>query len=173
MTGWSAQRGTSTDLHRLAQKKIENMKLEEQIQKDIMAAMKAHDQVRTNAVRSIKSAILLAKTAEGGKDSLEDADVVKIIMKLAKQRRESAEQYTAAGRPELAENELAEAAVLDEYLPKQLSEAEVEEKLKEIIASVGASSPADMGKVMGAATKQLAGLADGRTISTIVRKLLA
>ena len=157
----------------LAQKKIENMELEEQIQKDIMAAMKAHDQVRTNAVRSIKSAILLAKTAEGGKDSLEDADVVKIIMKLAKQRRESAEQYTAAGRPELAENELAEAAVLEEYLPKQLSEAEVEEKLKEIIASVGASSPADMGKVMGVATKQLAGLADGRTISTIVRKLLA
>ena len=149
------------------------MKLEEQIQKDIMAAMKAHDQVRTNAVRSIKSAILLAKTAEGGKDSLEDADVVKIIMKLAKQRRESAEQYTAAGRPELAENELAEAAVLEEYLPKQLSEAEVEEKLEEIIASVGASSPADMGKVMGIATKQLAGLADGRTISTIVRKLLA
>ena len=149
------------------------MKLEEQIQKDIMAAMKAHDQVRTNAVRSIKSAILLAKTSEGAKDSLEDADVIKIIMKLAKQRRESAEQYTAAGRPELAENELAEAAVLEEYLPRQLSEAEVEEKLKEIITSVGASSPSDMGKVMGVATKQLAGLADGRTISAIVRKLLA
>lgn len=138
-----------------------------------MAAMKAHDQVRMNAVRSIKSAILLAKTAEGAKESLEDADVVKMIMKLAKQRRESAEQYTAAGRPELAENELAEAAVLEEYLPRQLSEAEVEEKLKEIIAATGASSPADMGKVMGAATKQLAGLADGKTISTIVRKLLA
>ena len=138
-----------------------------------MAAMKAHDQVRMNAVRSIKSAILLAKTAEGAKDSLEDADVVKLIMKLAKQRRESAEQYTAAGRPELAENELAEAAVLEEYLPRQLSEAEVEEKLKEIIAATGASSPADMGKVMGVATKQLAGLADGKTISTIVRKLLA
>lgn len=138
-----------------------------------MAAMKAHDQVRMNAVRSIKSAILLAKTAEGAKESLEDADVVKIIMKLAKQRRESAEQYTAAGRPELAENELAEAAVLEEYLPRQLSEAEVEEKLKEIIAATGASSPADMGKVMGVATKQLAGLADGKTISTIVRKLLA
>ena len=149
------------------------MKLEEQIQKDIMAAMKAHDQVRTNAVRSIKSAILLAKTSEGAKDSLEDADVIKIIMKLAKQRRESAEQYTAAGRPELAGNELAEAAVLDEYLPKQLDESEVEEKLKEIIASVGAYSPSDMGKVMGVATKQLAGLADGRTISAIVRKLLA
>ena len=138
-----------------------------------MAAMKAHDQVRMNAVRSIKSAILLAKTAEGAKESLEDADVVKLIMKLAKQRRESAEQYTAAGRPELAENELAEAAVLEEYLPRQLSEAEVEEKLKEIISATGASSPADMGKVMGVATKQLAGLADGKTISTIVRKLLA
>lgn len=138
-----------------------------------MAAMKAHDQVRINAVRSIKSAILLAKTAEGAKESLEDADVVKMIMKLAKQRRESAEQYTAAGRPELAENELAEAAVLEEYLPRQLSEAEVEEKLKEIIAATGASSPADMGKVMGVATKQLAGLADGKTISTIVRNLLA
>lgn len=138
-----------------------------------MAAMKAHDQVRMNAVRSIKSAILLAKTAEGAKESLEDADVVKMIMKLAKQRRESAEQYTAAGRPELAENELAEAAVLEEYLPRQLSEAEVEEKLKEIIAATGASSPAEMGKVMGVATKQLAGLADGKTISTIVRKLLA
>ncbi len=149
------------------------MPLEQQIQKDIMAAMKAHDQVRMNAVRSIKSAILLAKTAEGAKESLEDADVVKMIMKLAKQRRESAEQYTAAGRPELAENELAEAAVLEEYLPRQLSEAEVEEKLKEIIAATGASSPADMGKVMGVATKQLAGLADGKTISTIVRKLLA
>lgn len=149
------------------------MPLEQQIQKDIMAAMKAHDQVRMNAVRSIKSAILLAKTAEGAKESLEDADVVKMIMKLAKQRRESAEQYTAAGRPELAENELAEAAVLEEYLPRQLSEAEVEEKLKEIIAATGASSTADMGKVMGVATKQLAGLADGKTISTIVRKLLA
>lgn len=149
------------------------MPLEQQIQKDIMAAMKAHDQVRMNAVRSIKSAILLAKTAEGAKESLEDADVVKLIMKLAKQRRESAEQYTAAGRPELAENELAEAAVLEEYLPRQLSEAEVEEKLKEIIAATGASSPADMGKVMGVATKQLAGLADGKTISTIVRNLLA
>ena len=149
------------------------MALEQQIQKDIMAAMKAHDQVRVNAVRSIKSAILLAKTAEGAKDSLDDADVVKIIMKLDKQRKESAEQYAAAGRQELADNELAEAAVLEEYLPKQLSEAEVEARLKEIIASVGASSPSDMGKVMGVATRQLAGLADGRTISAIVKKLLA
>lgn len=149
------------------------MKLEEQIQKDIMASMKAHDQIRLNAVRSIKSAILLAKTSEGAKENLEDADVIKLIMKLAKQRKESAEQYKTAGRPELAGNELAEAAVLEEYLPKQLGEEELEARLKEIITALGASSPADMGKVMGAATKQLAGLADGRAISALVKKLLA
>jgi len=138
-----------------------------------MAAMKAHDQVRVNAVRSIKSAILLAKTAEGGaKEALEDSEVVKLIMKLSKQRRESAEQYTAAGRKELADNELAEAAVLDEYLPKMLSVEEVEKKIKEIIASVGAKGSADMGKVMGAASKALAGLAEGKTISGIASKLL-
>ena len=140
------------------------MALEQQIQKDIMAAMKAKDQVRLNAVRSIKSAILLARTAEG--------DIVKLIQKLAKQRKEAAEQYVAAGRQELADNELAEAEVLAAYLPKQLTPEEVEAKLKEIIAEVGASAPSDMGKVMGVATKRLAGLADGKTISGIVRKLL-
>ena len=149
------------------------MALETQIQKDIMEAMKAKDQVRLNAVRSIKSAILLAKTSEGGAKELEDADIIKIIQKLAKQRKEAAEQYVAAGRQELADNENAEAAVLDTYLPKQLSEAEVEAKLKEIIAEVGASAPSDMGKVMGVATKRLAGLADGKMISGIVRRLLA
>lgn len=151
----------------------DNMALETQIQKDIMEAMKAKDTVRLNAVRSIKSGILLAKTAEGGSKELTDADIIKIIQKLAKQRKEAAEQYTAAGRQELADNELAESAVLDTYLPKQLSEAEVEEKLKEIIAEVGATAPSDMGKVMGVATKRLAGLADGKTISGIVRRLLA
>lgn len=150
------------------------MALETQIQKDIMEAMKAKDQVSLNAIRSIKSAILLAKTAaEGAKDSLEDADIIKIIQKLAKQRKEAAEQYIAAKRQELADNELAEASVLEKYLPKMLSEAEVEAKLKEIIAEVGAKLPSDMGKVMGTATKKLAGLADGRLISTIVKKLLA
>lgn len=149
------------------------MALENQIQKDIMEAMKAKDSVRLNAVRSIKSAILLAKTAEGGSKELQDSDIIKLIQKLAKQRKEAAEQYVAAGRQELADNELAEAEVLATYLPKMLSEEEVEAKLKEIIASVGASGPQDMGKVMGVATKALAGLAEGRTISTIVRKLLA
>ena len=134
--------------------------------------MKAKDAVRLASVRSIKSAILLAKTAEGGSKELSDSDIIKLIQKLSKQRRESASQYTAAGRQELADAEMAEAAVLDTYLPKQLSEAEVEEKLKAIIAELGASKPSDMGKVMGVATKQLAGLAEGRVISTIVKKLL-
>lgn len=147
--------------------------LETKIQKDIMEAMKAKDAVRLSAVRSIKSAILLAKTAGGASKEIEDGDIIKLIQKLSKQRKESAEQYAAAGRPELAENELAEEKILAEYLPKMLSEEEVEAKLKEIIAEVGASAPSDMGKVMGVATKALAGLADGKTISTIVRKLLA
>ncbi len=149
------------------------MALETQIQKDIMEAMKAKDTVRLNAVRSIKSAILLAKTAEGASKELTDADIVKLIQKLSKQRKEAAEQYAAAGRQELADNELAEAEVLAGYLPKMLSEAEVEEKLKSIIAEVGASKPSDMGKVMGVATKALAGQAEGKLISTIVRKLLS
>ena len=149
------------------------MALEQQVQKDIMAAMKARDQVRLNAVRSIKSAILLARTAEGASGELTDGDIVKLIQKLAKQRREAAEQYAAAGRRELADNELAEAAVLDEYLPKQLSPEELEAKLREIVAEVGASSPKDMGRVMGVATKRLAGLADGKAISAVVKQILS
>ena len=149
------------------------MALEAQIQKDIMSAMKDKDTVRLNATRSIKSAILLAKTSEGGSKELSDTDIIKLIQKLAKQRNESAEQYTAAGRVELAENELAEAKVLETYLPKQLSEEEVETRLRSIIAESGASKPSDMGKVMGIATKQLAGLAEGKTISAIVKRLLA
>ncbi len=149
------------------------MALEAQIQKDIMAAMKEKDTVRLNAVRSIKSAILLAKTSEGGSKELSDADIVKIIQKLAKQRKEAAEQYVAAGRKELADNEEAEAAVLEVYLPKQLSEAEVEARLKEIVERLGADKPSDMGKVMGVATRELAGLAEGKVISSIVKNLLA
>ena len=146
--------------------------LEEKIQQDIKAAMLAKDSVALASVRGIKAAILLAKTAEGGKP-VDDAEIVKIIQKLVKQRKESAEIYTQQNRPELAQNELAEAEVMERYLPKQLSEAEVEEKLKEIISQVGASSMADMGKVMGTATKALAGQADGKLISALVRKLLA
>lgn len=148
------------------------MALEQQIQKDIMEAMKAHNTVRTNAVRAIKSEILLAKTSGAGAE-ITDGDVIKLIQKLIKQRKESAAMYAQGGRQDLADNELAEVAEMEGYLPKQLSEAEVEEIVKGIIAETGASSMADMGKVMGLATKKLAGQADGRTVSTIVKKLLA
>ena len=147
--------------------------MEKQIQADMVAAMKAKETVRLASLRAIKAAIMLAKTAEGATGEVDDAAIVKIIQKLVKQRKESAQQYNDAGRPELAENELAEAACMEVYLPKQLSEAEVEAKLAEIIAEVGAAQPSDMGKVMGVATKRLAGLADGRTISTLVKKLLS
>jgi uncharacterized protein YqeY len=148
------------------------MEMEKRIQADMVAAMKAKETVRLASLRAIKAAIMLAKTAEGATGEVDDAAVTKIIQKLVKQRKESAQQYTDAGRPELAENELAEAACMEVYLPKQLSEAEVEAKLAEIIAEVGASQPSDMGKVMGVATKRLAGLAEGRLISTLVKKLL-
>ena len=138
----------------------------------MVAAMKAKDAVSLSTLRSVKAAITLAKTAEGASGELTDQDIVKIIQKLVKQRKESAQQYTDAGRPELAENELAEAAVMEVYLPKQLSEAELEAELAKIIAEVGASKPQDMGKVMGVATKRLAGLADGRAISAKVKQLL-
>ncbi|MGN0190917.1 MAG: GatB/YqeY domain-containing protein [Candidatus Cryptobacteroides sp.] len=148
------------------------MELEKQIQTDMVGAMKAKDAVKLASLRAIKAAILLAKTAEGGNGEVSDQDVVKIIQKLVKQRKESAEQYAAASRAELAENELAEAACMEVYLPKQLTEAELEAELSAIIAQVGATKPSDMGKVMGVATKKLAGLADGRAISAAVKKLL-
>ncbi len=154
-------------------KLMNDMTLEQQIQEAIKAAMKAKDTVALNATRAIKGEILLAKTAEGGAKEVTDGDILKMIQKLVKQRKEAAEQFVAGGRPELADNELAEAAVMEKYLPKQLSEAEVEAKVREIVARVGATSIKDMGKVMGTANKELAGLSDGRTISTIVKKLLS
>ena len=148
------------------------MTLEQQIQEDIKGAMKAKNNVALAATRAVKGEILLFKTSEGGSKDVTDADVLKMVQKLIKQRRESAEQYTAAGRQELADNELAEAAAMEKYLPKQLSVEEVKAKVREIIAQVGASSLKDMGKVMGAANKALAGQSDGRTISTVVKELL-
>ena len=147
--------------------------MEKRIQADMVSAMKAKETVKLASLRAIKAAIMLAKTAEGATGEIDDAGIVKIIQKLVKQRKESAQQYNDARRPELAENELAEAAAMEVYLPKQLSEAEVEEQLKAIIAETGASKPSDMGKVMGIATKRLAGLAEGRLISTLVKKLLS
>ncbi len=148
------------------------MELEKQIQSDMIAAMKAHETARLAALRGIKAAILLAKTAENGNGEVSDAEIIKIIQKLVKQRKESAEIYAGQNRSELAENELAEAKAMEVYLPKQLEESEVENILRGIIDETGASKPSDMGKVMGIATKRLAGQADGKLISTLVKKLL-
>lgn len=149
-------------------------KLELQIQSDIKAAMIAKDKVALAATRAIKAAILLAKTAEGAvKEELEDEEVIKIISKLVKQRNESAAIYQQQSRDDLAENELMEASAMQKYLPKALSEEEVEAVVKEVITQVGAASMADMGKVMGLATKKMAGQADGRLISSIVKRLLS
>ena len=149
------------------------MSLEQQIQEAIKEAMKAKDAVALSANRAIKGEILLFKTAEGGAKEVTDGDILKMIQKLVKQRKEAAEQFVACARQDLADNELAEAAALEKYLPKQLSPDEVKAKIQEIIAQVGASSIRDMGKVMGVANKALAGLSDGRTISGIVKDLLS
>ena len=149
------------------------MNLFEQIGEDIKAAMKARDKVRLDTLRNIKKVFLEAKTAPGANDTMTDADALKIISKLAKQGKETAATYTQAGRQDLADAELAQVQVIEGYLPKQLSQEEIEAEVKAIIAEVGATSMKDMGKVMGTASKQLAGKADGRLISDIVKKLLA
>lgn len=148
------------------------MTLEQRINEEIKQAMLAKEAQRLAALRAVKAAILLEKTS-GAAHELTDADVVKIMQKLVKQRKESAQLYKEAGRKELAANELAEAGFIEVFLPKQLSAEELKAKLTEIIAEVGAQSPADMGKVMGVATKRLAGLADGREISAAVKQLLS
>ena len=149
------------------------MDLFDTISADIKKAMLAKDRVRLEALRGIKKEFLEAKTAKGSDGTLTDEAATRVLVKMAKQRRESAAIYTEQSRPDLAENELAEVAVIEEYLPKQLSEEELTDRLKEIIARVGATSPAMMGKVMGTATEELAGLADGRAISSKVKELLA
>lgn len=149
------------------------MSLEERINQDIKAAMMAKDKVRLEALRAVKSAILLAKTDGEHKDSL-SADVeMKILQKQVKQRKDAAEQYIQAGRKELADKELAEASVIEEYLPNMLSADELKAELQKIIAELGAKAPSDMGKVMGVASKALAGKAEGKAIADMVKHLLA
>ncbi|MGB1032079.1 MAG: GatB/YqeY domain-containing protein [Flavobacteriales bacterium] len=148
------------------------MNITEQIQNDIKEAMKAKDREKLTALRDIKSKLLLEMTKDGSGDVDESAGM-KILNKLYKQRTEAAAIYQEQGREDLAANELSEAEVIKAYLPEQLSEAEIESKVAAIIADTGASSMADMGKVMGAASQAMAGVADGKIISGIVRKLLA
>ena len=148
------------------------MSLEQTISKGIMEAMKAKDTVRLTTLRNIKKYILEAKTAAAGVE-LTDADVVRIISKLAKQGSDSAAVYTQQNRPNLAEEELAQVRVMQEFLPRQLSAGELTEAVKAIIAELGATSMKEMGKVMGAASKRLSGQADGKEISAKVRELLS
>lgn len=148
------------------------MSLKTQIDGGIKQAMLAKDPERLRALRAIKSLILLEETKDGAGDALSNDAEMKLLMKAVKQRKDSADIYRQQNRPDLLEKELAEIAVIEEFLPKQLSETEVKVKLQEIIAQMGASGPQDMGKVMGIATKALAGLAEGKTISMLVKQLL-
>lgn len=148
------------------------MNLFDQVSEDIKKAMLAREKVRLEALRGIKKEFLEAKTAKGAGGELSDETAVKILVKMVKQRKESAKIYEENNRKELADNELAEAAVIEEYLPKQLSEEELVKELKEIIAETGAEGAKDMGKVMGIATKKLAGKAEGKVISAKVKELL-
>ncbi|SFU49325.1 hypothetical protein SAMN05216480_10562 [Pustulibacterium marinum] len=148
------------------------MSLQADVMTAMKAAMKAKDSVALEALRAIKSAILLAQTEAGSKELSEDEEI-KMLQKLVKQRKDSAAIYTEQGRADLAEPEVAQAAVIEQFLPEQLSEEEVEKVINEIIAKTGAESMKDMGKVMGMASSELAGKADGKTISTIVKKQLS
>ena len=148
------------------------MDLFEKVSEDIKNAMKAKDKVALETLRNVKKCFLEAKTAPGANDTLTDADALKIMQKLVKQGRDPAEIYKQQGREDLAEVEMGQVLVIEKYLPKQMSAEELETELRKIIAEVGASSPKDMGKVMGVASKALAGRAEGRMISEAVKRLL-
>lgn len=149
------------------------MSLFDKVSEDIKTAMKAKDKVALETLRNVKKVFLEAKTAPGANDTLTDDAALKLIQKLAKQGKDAAEIYIGQGRQDLADAELAQVKVLESYLPKQMSPEELEDALKTIIAEVGAEGPKDMGKVMGVATKKLAGLAEGRAISAKVKELLS
>ena len=148
------------------------MDLFDQVSEDIKNAMKAKDKVALETLRNVKKFFIEAKTAPGANDTLADADALKILQKLAKQGKDSADIYLQQNRQDLADAELAQVKVIESYLPKQLSAEELEAALKEIIAEVGATDAKDMGKVMGVASKKLAGIAEGRAISAKVKELL-
>lgn len=148
------------------------MNLFDTISDDIKKAMLAREKVRLETLRGIKKEFIEAKTAKGGDGNLTDDAAVKILAKMAKQRRETAAIYDEQNRPELRDNELAEAAVIEEYLPKQLGEEELDAEIRRIIAETGATSPKEMGRVMGVASKAFAGRADGKVVSAKVREIL-
>jgi len=149
------------------------MNLEQKIMAELKTAMLAKDEKTVRSLRAIKAAIILAKTSEGAGGDIKEEDEIKLLQKLVKQRKDSLEIFQQQNRTDLAQKEQEEIEVIEKFLPKQLSNEELKVIIAEIIAQTGASSPADMGKVMGVATKQLAGKADGKAISTLVKELLA
>jgi uncharacterized protein YqeY len=149
------------------------MNLEQKIMPELKAAMLAKDEKSVRSLRAIKAAIIVAKTAEGAGGELKEDDEIKLLQKLVKQRKDSLDIFTQQNRTDLAEKEREEIEVIERFLPKQLSVEELRDEVQKIIAQTGASSPADMGKVMGVANKQLAGKADGKTISGLVKELLS
>ncbi|MBL0233677.1 MAG: GatB/YqeY domain-containing protein [Chitinophagaceae bacterium] len=149
------------------------MSLEQKIMTDLKAAMIAKDEAALRSLRAVKAAILLAKTAEGGKGDISEDEEIKLLQKLVKQRKDSLEIFQQQNRADLAKKEEEEIAVISKFLPKQMSQEEIREELQAIISATGATGPGDMGKVMGLASKQLAGKADGKTISALVKELLA
>lgn len=149
------------------------MSIFDEVSAGIKTAMKARDHERLEALKGIKAELLLIKTAPGGNGEVSDSDAIKALVRMNKQRKESADIYTQQNRKDLADVELAQAAVIEEFLPKQLSDDELTQAIKAVIAQVGAQSMKDMGKVMGVATKQLAGKAEGKAISAKVKQLLA
>lgn len=148
------------------------MSLEQAIMTQLKAAMLAKDEAALRSLRAIKAAILLAKTAEGATGEMSSEAEIKLLQKMVKQRKDSLEIFQQQNRPELAQKEQEEIAVIEQFLPKQMSEEEVRTILGEIISRTGATSPADMGKVMGAATKELAGKAEGKLVASLVKELL-
>ncbi|HET9057223.1 MAG TPA: GatB/YqeY domain-containing protein [Chitinophagaceae bacterium] len=149
------------------------MSLEQKIMAELKAAMLAKDEKALRSLRAIKAAIILAKTAEGAGGEIKEEEEIKLLQKLVKQRKDSLEIFKQQNRADLAQKEEEEIAVIEKFLPKQLSMAELKEAIQKVIAETGASSPADMGKVMGVATKALSGKADGKTISTLVKEMLS
>ena len=165
--------GRSNTKYLIPNIKLFTMSLEQKIMTDLKAAMIAKDEAALRSLRAVKAAILLAKTSEGGSGELKEEEEVKILQKLVKQRKDSLEIFKQQNREDLAKKEEEEIAVIEKFLPKQMTAEELKTEIAAIIANVGASSPADMGKVMGVASKQFAGKADGKTISAVVKELLS
>jgi uncharacterized protein len=148
------------------------MRLEEKIMEQLKVAMKAKDEAALRTLRAIKAQIIVVKTSEGAGGEFKEDEELKLLQKMLKQRKDSLEIFTTQNRPELAQKEMEEIAIIEQFLPKQLSEAEITEHVKEVVTQLGATGPADIGKVMGAVNKKLAGQADGKAIAAIVKTIL-